>query len=151
VVDLSTNDARLALAGKYATKYGIDPCLVCAVIEQESSWNSFAVRFEPAFEARYIHPAVPAAPTTLELTKAMSFGLMQLMGETAIEFGWAGKFLTELCDPDIGVDYGCRKLAKCLANHPGSEAALLAYNGGSNVLYGKQVLARMAHYSSSSS
>ena len=56
-------------------------------LEQESGWNTFAVRFEPAFEARYIKPALPSAPTTLELTKAMSFGLMQMMGEVAIEFG----------------------------------------------------------------
>lgn len=152
VVDLSTNDARLALARKYAAKYGVDPYLVCAVIEQESSWNSFAVRFEPAFEARYIHPAVPATPTTLELTKAMSFGLMQILGETAKEFGFTGHFFTELCDPDTGVDFGCRKLQQCMRLHGGdSTAALLAYNGGSNLSYAPQVLARVAHYSSNSS
>ena len=51
-MDLSTNDARLALAKKWATKYGLDPLIVCAVIEQESAWNPFAVRFEPEFLAR---------------------------------------------------------------------------------------------------
>jgi soluble lytic murein transglycosylase-like protein len=145
-MDLSTNDARLALAGKYAAKYGLDPAIVAAVCEQESSWNTWAIRFEPAFEVRYIHPALPAAPTTLELTKAMSFGLMQVMGEVAIEFGWQGRFLTQLCDPDIGVDIGCRKLQKCFSAHCDPEASLLAYNGGGNSFYGKQVLARVQHY-----
>lgn len=145
-MDLSTNDARVALATKWARKYGLDPYIVCAVCEQESGWNPTAIRFEPAFEARYIKPALPDAPTTRELTEAISFGLMQVMGEVAIEFGWAGKFLTELCDPDMGVDFGCRKLQKCFATHPDAEQALLAYNGGGNQFYGKQVLARVAHY-----
>lgn len=148
---LSTNEARLALAGIWAGKYALNPCLVCAVIEQESFWNPFAVRFEPAFEARYIHPALPAAPTTLELTKAMSFGLMQIMGQTAIEFGWRGVFLTDLCDPDIGVDFGCRKLRKCIDAHAHAADALLAYNGGGNPLYAHEVLARMGKYEALSS
>ncbi len=147
-MDLSTVDARKALVAKYAVKYGLDLAIVCAVCEQESSWNTYAIRFEPAFEARYIKPALPAAPTTLELTKAISFGLMQVMGEVAIEHGFpASRFLTELCDPDTGVDYGCRKLQQCFAAHEGDpELSLLAYNGGGNAEYGKQVLARVANY-----
>jgi soluble lytic murein transglycosylase-like protein len=145
--DLSTQTARLTLAGKWATKYGLERELVCAVIEQESAWNPFAIRFEPAFEARYIKPALPAAPTTLELTKAMSFGLCQVMGEVAVELGWRGNFLTELCDPDTGVDYGCRKLQRCmLANGQDVRESLLAYNGGGNSAYPAQVLARMPRY-----
>lgn len=145
--DLTSLSAKKALAAKYAAKHGLDTVLVCAVCEQESSWNPSAVRFEPAFEARYIHPALPSAPTTLELTKAMSFGLMQIMGETAIEFGWRGTFLTELCDPDLGVDFGCAKLRRCVDLHPNDEnAALEAYNGGSAPLYGQQVMARKAKY-----
>jgi soluble lytic murein transglycosylase-like protein len=147
-MDLSTLSDRKALAAKYAAKHNLDTVLVCAVCEQESGWNTFAVRFEPAFETRYIHPALPSAPSTLELTKAISFGLMQLMGETAIEFGWHGTFLTELCDPDIGVDFGCAKLRHCLDIRAagGETQALLAYNGGSNPLYPSQVLARKPHY-----
>lgn len=144
--DLSTPKARLAFIIPIALKTSLSPALVCAVCEQESSWNPWAIRFEPAFEARYIHPALPAAPTTRELTKAMSFGLMQIMGETAIEFGWQGNFLTELCDPATGALFGCKKLQRCFANHPDREAALLAYNGGSNSLYPSQVLARIEHY-----
>lgn len=146
-MDLSTNAARLALATKWATKYGIDRYLVCAVIEQESGWNPWAIRFEPAFEARYIKPALASAPTTRELTLAMSFGLMQVMGEVAVELGWHGAFLTELCDPDVAVDFGCRKLRSVLDRHNTTEAALLAYNGGGNLNYAAQVLARVDHYS----
>ena len=145
-MDLSTNDARVALAAKWAAKYGLDPYIVCAVCEQESGWNPWAIRFEPGFLERYVKPINPQAPTTHEIARATSFGLCQVMGEVAIECGFAGKFLTELCDPDTGVDYGCRKLQKCFAAHSDAETALLTYNGGGNQWYGKQVLARVPHY-----
>jgi soluble lytic murein transglycosylase-like protein len=144
--DLTTPTTRLAFVTPHALKYGLDPKIVAAVCEQESSWNPSAVRFEPAFESRYIKPALPAAPTTRELTEAMSFGLMQVMGEVAIEFGWNGKFLTELCDPDVGVLYGCRKLQKCFSIHHDNDTSLLAYNGGSNKAYDSEVLAHVTHY-----
>ena len=144
--DLKTIDARLALAKKWAPKYGLDPYLVCAVIEQESGWNPWAVRFEPGFLARYVKPVNPLLPTTQEITRACSFGLMQVMGEVALECGFVLKFLTELCDPDCGVDFGCRKLQKCFLLHGEAEGALLEYNGGGNPDYARQVLARMAHY-----
>jgi soluble lytic murein transglycosylase-like protein len=144
--DLSTPQTRLGFVTPYALKYGLNPKIVAAVCEQESSWNPFAVRFEPAFESRYIKPALPAAPTTRELTEAMSFGLMQIMGEVAMEFGWAGKFLTELCDPATGVLFGCKKLQKCYYVHGDDDTSLLSYNGGGNLNYGKEVLARVPHY-----
>ncbi len=145
-MDLSTKEARLALATKWGAKFQLEPTMICAVCEQESSWNPYAVRFEEAFEERYIKPALPAAPTTKELCEAMSFGLMQIMGETAREFGFSGAFFTQLCDPDTGVEFGCRKLLRCFSIHGADEQGLLAYNGGRNPLYGKQVLARVANY-----
>jgi soluble lytic murein transglycosylase-like protein len=126
---------------------GLDPALVCAVVEQESAWNTWAVRFEPAFFARYIHPAVPSKPTTEQTFDAASFGLMQVMGEVARELGFKGVFLTELCEPIVGLAYGCKKLAACLKATAGDErAALLRYNGGGNAAYADQVLARVSHY-----
>src|SRR5271156_6763049 len=130
MVDLSTNDARLALAKKWATKYSLDAAIVAAVIEQESTWNPYAVRFEPAFLARYVQPLQLPDITETQL-RAHSFGLMQIMGQTAREFGFLGKFLTELCDPDTAVDFGCRKLAKCFTDaHGAPEKALLTSTGG---------------------
>ena len=145
-MDLSTHDARLALAGKYAAKYSLDPAIVAAVCEQESGWNPWAVRYEPAFFERYVSPLNLADPTEA-YARAFSFGLMQVMGQVARERGFQGRSLTQLCDPDIGVDVGCKKLQQCFAAKPDDpEAALLMYNGGGNAFYGKQVLARVAHY-----
>ena len=35
------------LARHIACEHALDPALVCAVIEQESAWNPWAVRYEP--------------------------------------------------------------------------------------------------------
>jgi soluble lytic murein transglycosylase-like protein len=46
----------IALARTIASEHGLDPALVCAVIEQESAWDPHAVRYGPAFRARYVAP-----------------------------------------------------------------------------------------------
>lgn len=150
MIDLSTLDARFALATKYASKYGLDPVLVAAVCEQESSWNMWSTRFENGFLHAYIKPANPEQPTTRELHLATSFGLMQIMGQTAVEKGFTGKYLTELCDPDVGVDFGCKKLQACIKKVNGDvQAALLCYNGGGDPSYPGMVMARMPNYQKS--
>jgi soluble lytic murein transglycosylase-like protein len=141
--DLGTNTARLALGSKWATKYGLDPMIVCAVAEQESDWEPGSVRYEPAFFRRYIVPLNLAQLDAFD--RATSWGLMQIMGQTAVELGFYGD-ISGLRDPDIGMDYGCRKLQKCFDVHRDPETSLLAYNGGGDSAYGKQVLARVAHY-----
>ena len=143
-------DTPLIEQAKYQARlHGLDGALVCAVIEQESEWNTYAIRFEPAFEKRYIHPALPQAPTTEEISRAMSFGLMQVMGEVARERGFKGKFLTALCDPEIGLPIGCEWLKHIMDNHGGDVAASLQrWNGGGNPHYAFEVMARIDKYKS---
>jgi soluble lytic murein transglycosylase-like protein len=140
------NEDELIQAAKtIALENGLDAALVCAVCEQESGWDVYAVRFEPAFFAKYEAPLHLA--TTEEYTRAMSWGPMQIMGQTAREFGFIGRFLSELCDPQIGVLFGCRKLKRCLAVSGGDVAsALTHYNGGADLSYPGEVMARIAKY-----
>jgi hypothetical protein len=50
-------DAKLlALAQRAAEAEGLDTALVCAVVEQESGWNPWAMRYEPGFFAKYVAP-----------------------------------------------------------------------------------------------
>jgi soluble lytic murein transglycosylase-like protein len=142
----------VSLAIQVAAKHGLDPVLVCSVVEQESAWDTFAVRFEPPFLEKYIKPIAQHMPPTEEMTRSMSFGLMQLMGEVARELGFAGHFLTSLCDPATGLEYGCRHLKNKL-DHAGGDVtnALLAWNGGGNPNYAKEVLGRAWHYRSQTS
>jgi len=150
MTDLSTIEARKQLGAKWGAVHSLDPALVCAVATLESSWNPWAVRYEPAFLTKYIQPLLNngTVKTMTEATmRSSSFGLMQILGQVARENGFTGQFLTELCDPDVGMDFGCRKLAKCVQNHPNDQrGALLAYNGGGNPQYADLVLQYLASY-----
>lgn len=141
---------RIALARRIAAAHALEPALVCAVIEQESAWDPWAVRYEAGFLSRYVAPMYTAGKlsATEAYTRAMSWGLMQVMGQVAREHGFSGASLAELCDPATGVEYGCRILAGRVARARGDvNAALLAWNGGGNTDYPDEVLARKRNYS----
>lgn len=136
----------IALARQTATARGLDDSLVCAVCEQESGWNPYAYRYEPAFEERY-EKNIPNLSDTEREGRGFSWGLMQIMGQTAREFGFANTYLVALSDEATGLEWGCRKLKRCVDNHPNDvSAALEAYNGGSNPNYAAEVLARKPKY-----
>jgi hypothetical protein len=62
----------------------------------------------------------------------MSWGLMQVMGAVAREYGFAGDFLSELCVPAVGLEYGCRHLAHLHRRFgPDWAPVIAAYNAGS--------------------
>jgi len=129
----------------YARLHDLDGSLVCAVIEQESNWATWSIRFEPDFETRYV-VKLHLGPTECT-ARSISWGLMQLMGECAREMGFEGK-LASLCDPDIGLEWGCRHLKAKLDAHGGDvTAGLLAWNGGGNPDYAAEAMARMDKYS----
>src|SRR5579872_2981226 len=117
----------IALARRIASQHGLEPALVCAVIEQESAWNPWAVRYEPGFLSRYVAPLYTAGKlsATEAYTRAMSWGLMQVMGQVARESGFGEPCLAELCDPVTGVEWGCRLLAVRLARAHGDVASAL--------------------------
>src|SRR6266404_9448869 len=144
-----TKETILQLARAIAAQHGLPQEIVCGMIERESTDSEWAVRYEPGFLARYVMPQYTAGKIDLTETycRAMSWGVMQVMGETAREFGFAGKYLSELCDPPVGIEFGCRKLQKCLEKSSGDmSAALEAFNGGSNPFYAKEVLALATLY-----
>jgi soluble lytic murein transglycosylase-like protein len=141
------------LTREIAAAHDLDPALVCAVVEQESAWNPWALCYEPAFLSRYVAPLYTAGKLTATeaYARSMSWGLMQVMGQVAREHGFDGDSLAELCDPVVGVDFGCRILAARLVRARGdATAALLAWNGGANSNYAAEVLARTRNYSAKS-
>lgn len=127
------------LIDRAARQHGLPPELVRAIVEVESEGNPWSARYEPAFYDRYIKDAkikaIPPCSLATERTlRATSFGLMQIMGSTAREVGFEGTFLTELSSPEIGLEYGCRYLAKLARRHHdryGWEGVAAAYNAGS--------------------
>lgn len=139
------NAGLIALARSIAQRHSLDPALVCAVVEQESAWETHAIRYEPFFRTRYVAPL--HLPPTEEVARSISWGLMQVMGQVAREQGFAGKFLSELCEPAMGLEIGCAALAAKFAAAEGDPARALAlWNGGANTDYASQVLARAGKY-----
>ena len=138
-------DELIALAKKRAAARSIYPALVCAMCEQESAWDPYASRFEPRFYETYIvHQKLASA--TEAYSRAFSWGLMQIMGETAREEGYSGN-LAALCDPQTGLDAGIGHLCRMLVRSGGNKPiALNLYNGGANPNYAAEVMARMEKY-----
>jgi soluble lytic murein transglycosylase-like protein len=139
----------IAMARTTAAEHDLAPALACAICEQESGWNAWALRYEPEFFERYIAPLLDSKSitTTEASARAFSWGLMQVMGQVAREQGFTGRMLAELCDPAVGLDVGCNVLAHKLAVSDGDvERALSLWNGGGDKEYASQVLARMEKY-----
>jgi len=135
----------VVLARTIAAQRSLDPALVCAVVEQESSWDTFAIRYEPAFRTRYVVPL--ALPASEEIARSISWGLMQVMGQSARQHGFTAKSLAALCDPAAGLAIGCAVLASKIAQASGEVAhALQLWNGGAHPDYAAEILARLPKY-----
>ena len=59
-----------------------------------------------------------------------SWGLMQVMGAVAREYGFKGYF-PQLCDPVVGLRYGCLHVTKFRAKYGQWSDVIAAYNAGS--------------------
>lgn len=132
-----------------AKAHGLDPDLVAAVVEQESSGRFYAYRFEPAFYEAYLEHN-PAYKGRIPQEVSASYGLMQTMFSTAVEHGYAGD-PWGLFDPRVSLEYGCRVLARLLRGRTVHDA-LAAYNGGIGGIgkprpseYARSVVRRLDH------
>lgn len=140
-----THQTLINLAKETAGRYALDPALICAIVEQESMWNSWAIRYEPAFYVHYVMPQ-RGLTATEAYARAFSWGLLQIMGEVAREEGFKDP-LPSLCDPATGLDAGCQHFKRKLSNADQDVSkALLAWNGGGAPNYPAEVLARISKY-----
>jgi soluble lytic murein transglycosylase-like protein len=143
------NSNLIFLARSAALKHQLYDYIICGICERESSWNPWAIRYEPAFQEHYV--AKLNLPPTESVARSTSWGLMQTLGESVYEIGYRGDF-PALCDPATGIEWGCQLFAKKLSQAGGDYArALLLWNGGGNPSYGPDVLALSAKYGGPSS
>jgi len=101
---------------KASTDHGIPTAVICGIISQESGWATWAMRYEPDFTKRYIIPTYPKSTPTFQVQHGSSWGLMQLMGLVARELGYKDNILY-LLRPEIGIEWGCRKLAALIKRY----------------------------------
>ncbi|MEX2462426.1 MAG: lytic transglycosylase domain-containing protein [Paenibacillaceae bacterium] len=103
---LSTPSSYDPLIEQASKQYGVNPSLIKAVVDAESSFQNHVV------------------------SSAGAKGLMQLMDDTAQGLG-----VTDSFDPQQNIQAGTHYLSNLLKNYNGSESmALAAYNGGSGRL-----------------
>jgi soluble lytic murein transglycosylase-like protein len=139
----------MEMARRAAEAEGLDSAVVCAVVEQESGWNPWAIRYEPLFFAKYVAPLYTnnKVGATEAYARGFSWGLMQVMGQTAREAGLSSPHLSSMCDPAVGLAVGCKVLRKKLETAGGElRKGLLAWNGGGNPDYAEEVVARVGRY-----
>lgn len=113
--------------GVIAKGWGLKPALVRAIVQVESSGNPKAIRYEPAFYEKYTKGKYPF---TESRSLATSWGLMQIMGLVSRELGYEGS-LSFLLIPELGLFWGCHKLASISEKHQNEQEIIAAYNAGS--------------------
>lgn len=121
---------------RISKRYGIPAGLIRAIIEVESSGNTFAMRYEKnypylvkPFDKYHWHKA------TEKEGQKTSWGLMQIMGAVARERGFEGRYLSELTKPELGIKYGCKHLKWNYNRYKDWSDAISAFNQGSNRKY----------------
>jgi hypothetical protein len=113
--------------------------LILAIIKVESAGYSYASRYEPGFHkwlqgklvGRNIQPRVGFITRETEMfNRATSFGLMQILGQTAREMDYNRTYLAELFDIDVNLFWGCKYLATRMIKYPAVTDYIAAYNSG---------------------
>ena len=130
-----------------------DLLLFAGWVAQESSWSPYAIRYEPGFYDKYVKGM--NLPQTERIARATSWGLLQIMGQVAREYGFQEKYLSALVDPAVNLRLAARILKHRYAHTRSWRGALAAYNGGlggnqtppyRNDFYVEKVLARARQY-----
>jgi hypothetical protein len=115
-----------------AAFHAIDPRWLTAIVTQESQWNMFAVRYEPAYQYLY-HPETYASGlisfATEINTQKSSWGLGQIMGALYREQGGKG-FMAELLIPEINLKHIAIRLAYLQKKSKDPATIFAGYNGG---------------------
>lgn len=129
-----------------AAQHGLDPVLFASLIMHESAGDPWAFEFEQDFYNTYISwkptadlpgffPAFPPTKISEKMLRSVSYGLTQIMGENAREHGFKGRYLAELFDPALNLEFGGLFLAQCIHKSGSEKAGLLRYNGGADETY----------------
>lgn len=136
--------------------------LVLALIWVESEGDPWAARYESNYQYFYDHARKLAlydnalsplnnrmraqnilGPTEFNL-QSQSYGLLQLMGAAGRERQFKGRFLLELCDPEINIQFGTLHLYEWAFKRGTLDLAdaLVRWNGSST--YPAKVMAKLA-------
>ena len=118
-----------ALIQTVANSYSLPYDLLRVQVFVESSFDPFALRYERDFFTRYIKDKPDAKAYRFGPLAACSFGLLQILLETAMEIGYDDR-PERLFDARIGLSWGAKYLQSRFVKVGGDyHRALVAYNG----------------------
>jgi len=135
-----------------AEEHGLTYTLIKGIIAKESSFNPNAIKPEPGFFKAYFKNL--KAQVLRSKSKhddrwikypnifSCSYGLMQVLYSTALQFGFTGQYPSDLADPETGIEYGCRYLVSrfeyAITKFEDTDeikpAAIAGYNGGAGAV-----------------
>jgi len=135
-----------------AIKNGLDPLILAGIIAVESGGYRHAIRYESGFYERYcteekqpqligyVPPSRICSEETERRLRAFSYGLFQVMGQTARENGYQG-YLTNLIDkPEDNIIIGVKIFKRFYQeNNQDLQKTLLRWNGGEDPAYPQRV------------
>jgi hypothetical protein len=133
MVKTSLTSEVLGLVDVASKKHSLDFWTLVAHVEKESSGNPLAYRLEPVYRWFYPRGTVPSGQELL--FQKTSWGLLQIMGATARELGYATapKIWPDsplLDAPATALHLGCRYFVRQLRRYGNIRDALSAYNAG---------------------
>jgi soluble lytic murein transglycosylase-like protein len=147
-MNATDRDSIIAAIRRHADSRGIAPSLLLALVEQESDFYPWATRSESGFHSKYVIPlaANGAIPFTELFQRSISWGLGQVMGQTARESGYTGP-IGQLLEVETNLHVTCNVFeARLRAVGGDPRLALLRYNGGGRPAYADEVLHRMERW-----
>ncbi len=148
-ISRDSNDAAQTLLIPYreeiesaAARHRLPAALLAGVIQEESRFEPWATRAEPRYLrsrkvrrlAAYWSKTHGGLPNTFteQCDRSRSYGLMQVMGETAREQGFAAPYLAALYLPRNAIEHGAILLTHLLNRYRNDTlSAISAYNQGS--------------------
>lgn len=128
-MDTPTPDLRATIKS-IARDFDLPWELIEALATVESSLNPWALRYEPQYKYLHLLDDRSQLSSTERVGQMCSWGLMQVMGAVAREHGFKGYF-PQLCDPIVGLRYGCLHVTKFRAKYGQWSDVIAAYNAGS--------------------
>lgn len=128
------------IADRISERFGVPSSWVKAIIRKESSWIPQTLRYEPKY--KYLvspesYSKINRITLDTELVcQKISWGLGQVMGAVAREFGHGG-LLTELLTPEVNIEYMCLLLRDLRNTSSFPDDVFAMYNGGRGALYAR--------------
>jgi hypothetical protein len=115
------------LACRAAIAEALDPALVCAIIDQESYWNPWTMRYQRSVFPRIVIPLLKTGQISISEGYARCFrwGLMGVLGCDAREAGFTAWELSTLCDGGENLAIGCKILRRKIDDADGDTSRAL--------------------------